>query len=864
MQPRDSGFSDYRKLSSPVKSPLGSLRHGIHAASETNRAIKLLRPDLASNEEFLTWYRAGVGMACQVKRETGAIPGLLTPIPYSNDPLSHRENTLAVEREWFPGENLYEFLNRRSKPEIGISEVVALSIFQKSVEIIRQLHAMGVPHLNLKPENVIIGRDHRSDDMTVRITDACTAIAKPLPGGAQAEARLNYCSASFLEDPGYLKTVSDIFSCGMLLYLLLENKDLAPNNMGRDSIVTWLREQLPRVIHDLRLTSAESSREIIIRCLTDKDAERYRDIEELRASVSQALGDANPTRILNDFVSRLEKKEDRPPDPPPRSLAEKVKRILRQVRKPLLASGGVVVVCLLVFWAYTAFQRHRLNISVDTEIQAIGEALDAIGGVTSACVREEEINAFKRMEASAKQLQKDGKLEAALISSRALRKEVDGRRVLSERCHRFATLAGRADSAKSKYADEEGFETLWVSFSRASESVREILNSSDSTVAEKVMLSMETAVIALEDFDGGILPCDPAALVDLEKQTYDLPVNCSDAVLELFDAARQACQNQNVELFDEIRVQMQQTIDGCEDGGALQDSARRVLSKAQNKLDNIKSTFDSQGLFYKGSRNYRDGVAQLKTARQRVASEQWSAAINNANLAYNNFRSIRPCIDLMGQYFGLKSSFGEDDPCFKRFDKFMQSCQCEKARAALTRPPCEAAKTTFDICYKELFLKGQYKQAEECFQALNEEDNLYTLGQKYVALIRARNAQFDKKFRKAFLAAGNKIQETNSVEDIDLYLGMACYFGWKSATARCDSALHYFEIAHSQGSMFNQASLRWRGLLVWVECLMKNPNRDWLVVEGALLELKEAYPRSEILDDPYTKKINAYFKAIRE
>ncbi|MDF1545714.1 MAG: hypothetical protein P1R58_11495 [bacterium] len=310
---------------SEVPSPLGLLRKCRHLESGDRRALKIIRPDLADKKLFFHWYMAAVSLAGQAAEKLN-LPSLIPPLRSAQGTwatLRNREH--VVERQYFEGtkeheaRNLNEFVAKYAHHHQGVEDDVALAIMRLIVETLLPMHEAklaseqgvklsGIPHLNLKPQNVIIGQDQRTLQLQVKLTDFLVPMAIPLVEGAGIGAPLNYTSPLILTDDSYYGLQADIFSCGLLLYKLVENEDLVPPNLSRNSTVSFIRTELGPRLKNLKLSSARArTREIIIRCITDNENEQYVSIAEFCKDIDRSLKGKDPSTILTDFANRKKK-----------------------------------------------------------------------------------------------------------------------------------------------------------------------------------------------------------------------------------------------------------------------------------------------------------------------------------------------------------------------------------------------------------------------------------------------------------------------------------------------------------------------------------------------------------------------------
>eukprot|EP00735_Rhodelphis_limneticus_P014150 TRINITY_DN814_c0_g1::TRINITY_DN814_c0_g1_i1::g.25335::m.25335 TRINITY_DN814_c0_g1::TRINITY_DN814_c0_g1_i1::g.25335 ORF type:complete len:379 (-),score=92.84,sp/Q6X4A2/CIPKV_ORYSJ/45.28/8e-99,Pkinase/PF00069.20/1.1e-58,Pkinase_Tyr/PF07714.12/5e-28,NAF/PF03822.9/2.1e-07,Kinase-like/PF14531.1/5.8e-06,Kdo/PF06293.9/0.0012,APH/PF01636.18/0.039,APH/PF01636.18/1.4e+03,Choline_kinase/PF01633.15/0.15 TRINITY_DN814_c0_g1_i1:527-1663(-) len=110
--------------------------------------------------------------------------------------------------------------------EERLSEEKARKFFQQLIAGVRYCHAQGVCHRDLKPENLLL-----SERDSLKISDfGLSALYKPGEGGEGTPAPTllhttcgtpNYVAPEVLSDKGYDGKAADVWSCGVILYVLL-------------------------------------------------------------------------------------------------------------------------------------------------------------------------------------------------------------------------------------------------------------------------------------------------------------------------------------------------------------------------------------------------------------------------------------------------------------------------------------------------------------------------------------------------------------------------------------------------------------------------------------------------------------------
>ena len=128
------------------------------------------------------------------------------------------DNELYLILEYVEGGELYDFLvNRKCLPPLE-----ALAIFKQIVYGLNYAHTFSIIHRDLKPENILI---HSINPPLIKIAD--WGMAAFAPPSLQLETSCgspHYASPEIIHGKKYEGNATDVWSCGVILYVLLTGR----------------------------------------------------------------------------------------------------------------------------------------------------------------------------------------------------------------------------------------------------------------------------------------------------------------------------------------------------------------------------------------------------------------------------------------------------------------------------------------------------------------------------------------------------------------------------------------------------------------------------------------------------------------
>src|SRR6516164_7914819 len=318
LQPGDLIGGRYEILQLLGEGGMGAVYKALDQRVERTVALKLIRPEMASNPAILARFKQELLTAHQVTHKN------VTRI-YD---LAEAEGIQFITMEFVEGSDLRRILITHGKlpPE-------------ESIEIIRQVclaldaaHSAGVIHRDLKPQNIM------QETKTGRVVVMDFGLARSMESEGMAQTGALLGTIEYMSPEQSMgKTLdqrSDIFAVGLIFYELLTGKtpyksdsamaSLMRRNQERAVPVAELDASVPQVLSD-----------IVSKCLERDVENRYQNVQQILADLDACQG-ARPTLASSAIY---------PPAavaPKPAGLAIPWKLAAAGLAAVLLLAGGLV------------------------------------------------------------------------------------------------------------------------------------------------------------------------------------------------------------------------------------------------------------------------------------------------------------------------------------------------------------------------------------------------------------------------------------------------------------------------------------------------------------------------------------------
>ncbi|WDE98464.1 protein kinase [Lentisphaera profundi] len=204
------------------------------------------------------------------------------------------------------GSSLQDLLENGSlESNENFNRVKLLDIFVKVCDSISSAHAQGILHMDLKPDNIVLG-----DYGEVIVCDWGLALEKD-----EENEWINHTSETLQGTPGYIAPERltgqlkldervDVYSLGILLYNILTGKSPFQGESADQVLKNSLKGNF--ILPSLIVKDLPSSLEaIILKAMADDPKDRYANVTELLNDVRACLGGFSPKAEHASFFKQF-------------------------------------------------------------------------------------------------------------------------------------------------------------------------------------------------------------------------------------------------------------------------------------------------------------------------------------------------------------------------------------------------------------------------------------------------------------------------------------------------------------------------------------------------------------------------------
>ena len=230
-------------------------------------AVKVIRPEMASNPEILARFKQELLLSSKVTdRNVIRIYDL-----------GEAQGVKFITMEYMEGDNLHRILKQRGKLEIA----EAVEIMEQVASGLAAAHREGIIHRDLKPANIM-------RDKSGRVVVMDFGLARTFSGDGMTQTGMMLGTMEYMSPEQAqgmdVKASSDVFTVGLMLYELLAG--ITPFHAETAIASLLMRTQkraAPLVDVDKNIPGPLSN--IVAKCLEKEPANRYQNAEDLVADL---------------------------------------------------------------------------------------------------------------------------------------------------------------------------------------------------------------------------------------------------------------------------------------------------------------------------------------------------------------------------------------------------------------------------------------------------------------------------------------------------------------------------------------------------------------------------------------------------
>jgi len=247
-------------------------------------AVKVLRPELVENEEFVARF----------KRESQAAASLTHPNIVNMYDVGQEDDTHYIVMEYIDGKTLKEFIREKGR----LTSEEAVKICSQICSALNHAHNNHIVHRDIKPQNILMTKDGIPKVADFGIARAVTSATVTM-AGSNVIGSVHYFSPEQARG-GYVDKKSDIYSLGIVFYEMVTG--VVPFE-GDSAISVALKHIQEKVTPpgDIYPDIPKSIQYIIEKAIEKDIDKRYHDTADMLSDLNRALKEPD-----GEYIKRSE------------------------------------------------------------------------------------------------------------------------------------------------------------------------------------------------------------------------------------------------------------------------------------------------------------------------------------------------------------------------------------------------------------------------------------------------------------------------------------------------------------------------------------------------------------------------------
>jgi len=328
-------IADYALVAKLGKGGMGWVFKGIHIETGKEVAIKILPPEMAKDEKFVTRFLREAQAATVLRHKN--IVRVYEAGQY--------QSLYYIALEFIDGETVAHAMEREKTIPLRQS----LDIVYQVAEGLAYAHQRGIVHRDIKPANIMITKDGVAKimDMGLAKWTRSERFHDPTRPGFTVGSPA-YMSPEQVVDPENLDGRTDIYSLGATLFHMLTGR---PPHLGRNAQEVMVKIVKSEVEYPEEMPDMVTR--LLKKMLAKRRSERFRNAEALIKALTQVM------RHFGMDVSQPQKRPKRPASSTlKKSLPAKPAKARRRRKTPLstILLSAMVLVTILLFAAFSFSQ----------------------------------------------------------------------------------------------------------------------------------------------------------------------------------------------------------------------------------------------------------------------------------------------------------------------------------------------------------------------------------------------------------------------------------------------------------------------------------------------------------------------------